>query len=182
MNIRQFINFSILLFLVLNSQSAFSQDQKDPCGELFVDFEKGTINGLSASASRSEVKKALPCFTGETEDNNNGMNCGGGVFYLNHYFNIYTKADFIRLRNKFTGKTSVEVINKPTKEIIDLFGKPEKVFTHTDEWLEETSELYEYQRKWGVLVLISKNGKIESVELVRREKSRRSCLLFIIFF
>ena len=170
MNVRHILTYCFLLVIVLMSQNAFSQDQNDPCAELFVDFKKGTINGLSASASRSEVKEALPCFTGETEDNDNGMNCGGGVFYLNHYFNIYTKADFIRLRNKFTGKTSVEVINKPTKEALDLFGEPGKVFTHTDEWLEETSELYEYQMEWGVLVLISKNGKIELVELYQRKK------------
>ena len=160
-----------LLILAVNPLLLSGQSAEGPCADLYVDFKKGTLNGIHATASMEEIKEAFPCFTGETEENENGMNCGGGVFFLKHYFNFYTGADFIRLRNKFTGITSQPAIGLSNEEMMKTFGTPDEELEYIDPWLEEKTIYYQYQKKWGVLVFFSKEGKVESVEMFSGQKA-----------
>ena len=138
---------------------AFGQEQeKNPCDKLYLDLKKGTLNGMMGTASMEEVKKAFPCFTGDTEENSDGMNCGGGVFFLKNDFNIYTKQDFIRVKEGFSGQLS-------SPEVIEILVEPNDTFVHTDEWLGDKITYMQYRRKWGTLVLLVMSSKVTSIEL-----------------
>lgn len=95
------------------------------CDSVFVNLKKGTVNGLIPSATQEQVKAALPCFTGDTEDGSD-FNCGGGVFYLNHDFYFYTGSDYVEFRKNFSGKLSVPVIGMKKNAAIRALkpGKP----------------------------------------------------------
>ena len=140
------------------------------CDDLFVDFKKGTINGLEPTVEMDEVKAKLPCFTGETEENTRGMNCGGGVFYLKHYFNIYTKDDFIRIRKNFKGKFSKPVYNESRETVLKKLGKPDAESEYKDAWLGTTTLILQYQKKWGVLSLMINDGLVSSIEMHHGKK------------
>lgn len=110
------IKFLVLTGLVLFIVQACNSTKKisykaGSCDVLFCDFKKGTLNGLNGQASMDEVKRQLPCFTGETEEGSS-YNCGGGVFYLDHTFFFYTGRDYIEIRKGFQGKSSIEVLGK----------------------------------------------------------------------
>jgi len=79
------------------------------CDSLQFDIVRGTLNGLKPAASQSEVKAALPCFTGDTEDGS-AFNYGGGVFFLNHDFFFYTGRDFIEIRSDFKGSDTPQLL------------------------------------------------------------------------
>lgn len=72
-----------------------TQDASGPCGNLYFDLKKGTLNDLKPDAPMYLVKSKLPCFTGETAEGSD-INYGGGVFYINHDFFFYTHKDYIR--------------------------------------------------------------------------------------
>ncbi len=55
-----------------------------------VNLKRGTVNKLKLTASQDEVKAALPCSTGDTEECSD-FNCGGGVFFLNNSFFLQAK-------------------------------------------------------------------------------------------
>ncbi|HNA22555.1 MAG TPA: caspase family protein, partial [Agitococcus sp.] len=79
------------------------------CERIVFDLDKGTLNGLKATASQQEVKNALPCATGDTPDGES-YNYGGGVFFLNHNFFMYTGNNFIEVRRDFTGTVSPNLL------------------------------------------------------------------------
>ena len=158
--------FVIGLFLIC----FFQLSAQTSCDNLFIDFETGTINGIKGTAEMDEVKKALPCFTGESEENTNGMNCGGGVFYLKHFFNVYTLADFIRIRENFKGEFSSPVFGVLKDKAIEQLGKPDAGFEHTDDWLDEQTLVLQYQKDWGVLSLMLKEGVVSSIEMHHGKK------------
>ncbi len=135
------------------------------CDSLFLDFEKGTINDLNGKASMDDIKKVLPCYTGSSPENNEGMNCGGGIFYLDHHFFYYTKADYIEVRNGFNGKTTLDVLGQPRFKVIELIGEPDDSFSYTDEWLGGETIYSQYKKDWGTLVMLSSDGTISRVQL-----------------
>jgi hypothetical protein len=99
---KKVLTISIFIFI-----SIYSIAQN--CDSIVVNLKNGTINKLKPSASQDEVKAALPCSTGDTEDGSD-FNCGGGVFFLDNDFFFYTGNDYIELREKFNGKLSTPVL------------------------------------------------------------------------
>ena len=89
-----------------------------------VDIENGTINGLKPAATMAEIKKALPFFTDETAENQ-GINCDGGVFYMNNDVYFYTARDYVDIRAEFKGKLSKDILNKNIQEVTKLLGTPD---------------------------------------------------------
>lgn len=146
-----------LSLLLLTAVEGFGQQG---CDNLHVDLDKGRINGVKPTAQMNQVKKKLPCSTGETSESE-GYNCGGGVFYLNHDFYCYTGQDYIEVRRDFKGKVSKPVLNKTDSEIEALLGKPDMIVTgyHPgDNWfyrkpygtLRITFDEYGVSRKFGM--------------------------------
>jgi len=74
----------------------------DRCSALTLDLAAGTLNGLAPTASQAEIKAALPCFTGETEEGSS-YNEGGGVFFIDHDVYAYTYQDRWEAREAFRG-------------------------------------------------------------------------------
>ncbi len=99
---KKLIAISIFTFLFICS---FAQD----CDNIVVNLKKGTINKLKPIATQEEVKAALPCSTGDTEEGGE-FNCGGGVFFLDNDFFFYTDTDYVEIRKKFKGKLSIPVL------------------------------------------------------------------------
>ena len=159
-----------LLIILLTAGACSRQAQKklassEPCSRLYLDLKKGTLDGIKGTASMEEVKKAFPCFTGETEEKQGGFNCGGGIFFLNHGFFIYTRKDYINVRTKFVGKVSEALIGKTEASALSILGQPDEKLRHDDELMEEKVNYLQYQKKWGTLVLISRNFTIQELEL-----------------
>lgn len=95
----------------------------DGCGKLALDLNKGTLNGLPPTTSQTRIKQALPCSTGDTEDGAD-YNYGGGVFFGDHNFYMYTGKDFIEVRRGFKGSVSQNLLSKSKDDVIALYGSP----------------------------------------------------------
>lgn len=162
----------LVTFLAATSlQSLKAQDATaNSCDQLYLDFEKGTLNGVSGAATMEEVKQFFPCFTGETEENMGGSNCGGGVFYLNHDFFIYTGRDYINVRNKFKGKLTTPILGKASSEALSAMGEPDSSFVYTDEFFGEETTYLQYAKDWGTLVVVVKDDTVHSLELFYGKK------------
>ena len=91
------------------------------CNNLVLDLNQGTLNGLVPTVSQAQVKQYLPCATGDTEDGV-AYNYGGGVFFLNHDFFMYTGKDFIEVRQDFKGHVTDNMMSKSKAEIIGRYG------------------------------------------------------------
>jgi hypothetical protein len=131
---------------------------------LYFDVDKGTLNGVKGTASMDDVKKAFPCFTGESKEAGIA-NCGGGIFFLNHNFFFYTFNDYIEIRRDFKGKSSHNIIGNSLMNVLKILGKPDfmkEVFsTPTD---LDIGVNY-YQRDWGTLACIEYDSVIVKVQL-----------------
>lgn len=156
----------VVLFLFVNQYASSEKTADDnPCNNMYVDLENGTLNGLNGSESMDEVKTMFPCFTGESEENEDGINCGGGIFFLDHDLFFYTQKDYINLRKNFLGETSSAILGVTATDAMNLFGEPNVTSTYVDDWLDETSIYMQYEKKWGTLVLIAQDGVIIELEL-----------------
>ena len=114
--------FSILTLVFAVS---FIQAQEEKDKDLIkVDIENGTINGLKPAATMDEIKKTLPFFTDETAENQ-GINCDGGVFYMNNDVYFYTARDYVDIKAEFKGKLSKDILNKNIQEVTKLLGTPD---------------------------------------------------------
>lgn len=91
------------------------------CNNLVLDLNQGTLNGLVPTVSQAQVKQYLPCATGDTEDGE-VYNYGGGVFFLDHDFFMYTGKDFIEVRQDFKGNVTDNMMSKSKAEIIARYG------------------------------------------------------------
>jgi hypothetical protein len=160
------ITLIALALSVFSCKTSYKLGQYD---QLFLDFKTGTLNGVSASASMAEVKKAFPCFTGETEEGSE-FNCGGGVFILKHDFYFYTHNDFIEVRKGFTGKMSTPVLNLKKEELISILGTPDDILKHEDTYFNEVIYVHQYSKKWGVLSFVEQEGRITEIELHKGKK------------
>lgn len=93
----------------------------DPCAELHFDLRRGTLNGVPATATMDEVKRRLPCFTGESGETSE-MNFGGGVFFLNHDLFFYTGRNYIEVRRRFAGTVTPDVLGRPIADAQRVLG------------------------------------------------------------
>lgn len=162
----------LLTFLATaNLQQLKAQDAgKNPCGQLELDFEKGTLNGVGGAATMEEVKQFFPCFTGDTEENTEGSNCGGGVFFLDHDFFFYTGRDYINVRGRFKGQMTTPILGKTSSDALSAMGEPDSSFVYTDEFFGEETTYLQYAKDWGTLVVVVKDATVHSVELFYGKK------------
>ena len=91
------------------------------CSRLHFDLVRGTLNGVPPAASMDEVKRRLPCFTGESAEREE-LNFGGGVFFLNHDFYFYTGRNYIEARSRFKGTVTPDVLGRPLARARELLG------------------------------------------------------------
>ena len=139
------------------------------CDQIVVDFERGTLNGLNGAASMDEVKKQLPCSTGETEEGSS-FNCGGGVFFLKHTFFFYTGRDYIEIREGFTGKCSEDLLGKSFGKLGDSFSKPDQKKEHESSFTGKTTNYYEFGKKWGTILVVVEEGIVKEVAMYYGQK------------
>ncbi len=134
------------------------------CEQLFLDLEKGTLNGVSPSVSMDQVKVDFPCFTGDTKEGSDS-NCGGGVFFLKHDFYFYTHNNYIEVRKKFAGKVSKPVLGKTSEQLISLLGTPDGKLEHKGFFTDAMTYVYQYSKKWGTLSFIEAEGSISEIDM-----------------
>jgi hypothetical protein len=127
------------------------------CDNLYVDLERGTLNGLSVGAAQKDIKTALPCFTGDTPDGSE-FNCGGGVFFIDHDFYFYSGQDYIEIRKNFKGTVSVDILNKSPEQVTKILGMPDYHET-VRKWDETVRTHYFYKRKYGCFSIVFIKGK-----------------------
>ena len=137
---------------------------KSQCDKIYVDIEKGTMNGLGPKASQAEVKAKFPCFTGNSPDGSK-ENCGGGVFCNTHDFYFYTGDDFINIRKDFTGTCSIELLGKTEEQAMKLLGKSEGEIKDN-----EGVRYIFFKRKYGCLIIqIDDAGKVGEFFIYAKE-------------
>jgi hypothetical protein len=141
---KNILTFFVLLLISFHSQA---QDFKDK-NILQVDLENGTINGLNPSASKEEVKKEMPQFTEETEENK-GMNCDGGLSYAQNDVFFYTARDYVVIRSAFNGKMSKELLNRNIGQVTKLLGKSDHTISPAGD--EASIVVVYYKTSYGCL-------------------------------
>ena len=151
------ILFVIVLLFV--QSYTFAQKVSKKCPPLKLDLVTGKLNGLLPSATQAQVKKKLPCFTGDTKDGEN-FNCGGGVFYLKNDCFFYTGKDFIEIRSKFKGTISTPLLGKSEADATTAL-KMEVERTVTDE--SGTSKYNFYATKYGCIVVCIEEEKVSKI-------------------
>jgi hypothetical protein len=145
---------SISMLLVAGSCSVLEKkvSHEPGCDKIYVDLEKGSVNGIKLTASQESVMTMFPCSTGQTEDGSD-FNCGGGVFFLDNNFYFYTGKDYFEARHGFTGKSSTPILSRGVDDITSIFGEP------TRKQKEDNDEYYFYPKKYGSLVIMFRSGK-----------------------
>jgi hypothetical protein len=149
----------IMLFVLLTCLGG-TVVMAQSCDNLLADIKKGTLNGLKPTASQEQVKKKLPCFTGDSEDGGD-FNCGGGVFYLDNDFFYYTGRDYIELRSKFNGKLSIPLLGLTKAAAIKKLGMGKAVR------IEKSGDiqLLFFKMGYGCVRLNIVEGKVDQVAL-----------------
>ena len=97
--------------------------QGERADNLILDLEQGTLNGVTPVISQDEAKTTFPCYTGSTAEGEM-WNYGGGVFFINDDFYIYTAKDYIEVRKNFTGKVTGDWLGKSRDTLMASFGEP----------------------------------------------------------
>ena len=110
-----------LLITALSATATLAQN--GDCDKIHVDVKKGTINKLKPNAPMDKIQAAFPCFTGVTKEDE-GYNCGGGVFFINHDFYAYTGRDYWEIRGKFDGTWSDKLLGLRPADMEFRFGDP----------------------------------------------------------
>ncbi len=108
----------------ISEHSSFTEGSgsSSSCEHLVVDLKNGTLNGLKPSESTDSITAHLPCYT--TLQVGGHDNSGGGVYFVNHGFNFYTKLQSFQFYEQFSGITSPDILNKPLSVVYKHFGKP----------------------------------------------------------
>jgi hypothetical protein len=127
------------------------------CSQVVFDLDKGTINGIKPTVSQEDVKAALPCFTGSSPDGDrlNGMlyNYGGGVYFNNHNFYMYTGKDFIEVRSDFTGTVSPSLLGASKERLNGAYGRPTLI----------SNGSYFYMMSYGCLQFELRNNAVYEI-------------------
>jgi hypothetical protein len=131
------------------------------CDNIVVDLKKGTINKLKPTATQEEVKTALPCSTGDTEDGSE-FNCGGGVFFLDNDFFFYTGKDYIELRKNFKGKLSASVLGLSKAAATAKLKMGKAIRTEKQE--DGREDLF-FKTTYGCISLQIEKGKVKAIAI-----------------
>lgn len=119
------MNLRILPLLLILGLGFFVQvsGQNGICGEIYVDVKKGTINKLKPTSTMEKIESALPCYTGVTLEDE-GYNCGGGVFFIKNDFYAYTGRDYWEIRSAFKGNWSHKLLGLKPADFEFRYGEP----------------------------------------------------------
>lgn len=128
------------------------------CERMVFDLDKGTLNGLKATVSQQEVKKALACSTGDTPDGES-YNYGGGVFFLNHDVFMYTGNNFIEVRRNFKGVVSPSLLQASQERVIAHYGQP--MFTKRGD--------YFYTSTYGCVQFAFNNSLVDEITVYAQD-------------
>lgn len=123
------------------------------CDELYLDLDRGRLNGIGPMATPEEVKHQLPCATAETEEGAE-YHCGGGVFYSNLSVYFYTHANFYEIRSGYPGDADIDLLNKTREEVVAIIGKPSRT---------ELLDTYYYDTNFGCISLHLYNSRTDKI-------------------
>jgi len=152
-------NLLVLISALCLAGALPAQDEKKvKCKDIKASIIKGDVNGLTTESSMADVKKALPCFTGEGEEGGTA-NCGGGVFYRENEIYFYTSKDYIEIRSGFLGKLDTPLFGRDIRQANDYFTKPVK----TEE--KSSGTYHYYKQKYGTLIIRTNDDAIDLVQL-----------------
>lgn len=128
------------------------------CDHLVFDFEVGTLNGLSPTATQDEVRAQLPCSTGGSNEGE-PWNYGGGVFFLRHDMFAYTGNDFLEVRESFRGEVRpLPLLGRAWTEVVERLGPLHAASTNDG----PNARLF-FERPYGCLRIQVVEGTIREI-------------------
>lgn len=136
------------------------------CDGFVFDANRGTLNGLPPSATQYDIKQALPCYTGETEEGS-PYNSGGGVFFVNHDFYFYTHADLIEVRSRFAGRETVPLLRGTRDSVIRQLGSSYARARNGQAW--------RFAKPWGCLEVVFDSATAQSASVRQVEAHAHTC-------
>ncbi|MDX1439568.1 MAG: hypothetical protein R3284_06670 [Rubricoccaceae bacterium] len=119
----RFLPFAVFALVFAGCAGSGASLSAPGCNTLVLDLEHGTLNGVAPTATRAQIATQFPCATGDTEDGAE-FNFGGGVFFLDHDFYMYTHRDYIEVRADFAGAVVPAVLCVSVHDLADAFGAP----------------------------------------------------------
>jgi hypothetical protein len=113
--------FFLVVMALFSLGKAFAQNGN--CGEIMVSVKKGTVNKVKPTATMDKIQEIFPCFTGVTQEDE-GYNCGGGVFFIKNDFYAYTGRDYWEIRSTFKGTWDTKLLGCKPADIEFQYGDP----------------------------------------------------------
>ena len=148
----------LAIFMTISSICMAQLKAKVKCSEFYVDVLNGTVSGLKASDTQTEITEKFPCST-SVEEESGTSKCGGGVFFKDKDVSFYTRRDYIEIGPKFQGKMSIPLIGARRNSLFSKLGNPK---VKDDLW-----DAFETQ--YGTLVLhydvAGAAGKIKLIQM-----------------
>ncbi|GAB4298730.1 MAG: hypothetical protein Kow0098_24430 [Ignavibacteriaceae bacterium] len=129
------------------------------CERFYVNLDTGTLNGLSPSASASEIKSMLPC---HYENKDKTTVCGEMVDYSEKGFIFFITNDFIRITENYSGDFSEFIIGLNERAVNEKLGSPVK----TEYFSDAGYKLYE--TGFGTVVLKFENGLVNQLDIYHK--------------
>ncbi|HEX6192843.1 MAG TPA: hypothetical protein VFZ42_10795 [Chitinophagaceae bacterium] len=124
------------------------------CPAISVDLLAGKVNGMEPDFTQGQIKKALPCFTGEEAESKTAK-CGGGIFYKDKDIYFYTARDYVEIGPSFKGKLSLPLMGASRSGLFKLLGNPSIKDVNWDA----------FTTAYGIMILYySKAGKVNKIQ------------------
>jgi hypothetical protein len=132
-----FLFLFTIIVCVVNAQLKV----KPKCDAFVVDVLDGKVNGVHPDFTIGQIKKKLPCNTGEEAEGTS--KCGGGVFYKDRDVKFYTGRDYVEIGPAFKGKLSIPLMGGKRGTFFKWLGLPK---LKDDTWDA-------FQTQYGCLIL-----------------------------
>lgn len=122
----------VLSVLLLSCRKTPTATVKYPECETFIfDAKEGTINSVKPNLPQSEIREWLPCYSRFTPDGAEA-DCGGGFFYDQYNFSIYTYLDnYLEVKKGFKGRGD-SMFLMTRKQLRQALGTPVQNSIATD--------------------------------------------------
>jgi hypothetical protein len=132
------------------------------CSNLKLNLVTGQLNQITPTVSKEEVQRDFSCYTGESAEGDHESNYGGGVFFVDHGFFVYTHRNFIEVRKGFVGEVHPDlVLGGVTTEVIAALGRPAIGPVRVAPSLDR----YFFESAYGCLQLMSEAGSVVAVSI-----------------
>lgn len=146
-----------LLFLCIlaatATQAQLKSSNPNQCNTFVVDILNGKLNGIEPDYTPAEIKKGLPCFTGEEREDSS--KCGGLISYKDKDVYFYTGRNYVEIREKFKGKLSIPLMGAVRGSLFKFLGHPGMKDTNWDA----------FQTAYGILILYyNKTNKVNKIQ------------------